>query len=393
MTVVVAPDSFKGTLDATAAAGAIAAGWRSVRPRDAVRLLPLADGGEGTLDVLAAAIPGAVLVPAPGVSGPDGRPVDAAWLACPDGTAVVELARSSGLPLMATPDPLGAHTAGLGEVIRAAVRAPETRRVVVALGGSASTDGGTGALGALGARFLDDDGVPLPTGGGSLVDLARVDVRDLIDLPDGGITCLVDVDAPLLGGAGAAAVFGPQKGASPADVAVLERGMARLVEVLDAEPGASDVAPARASTTGAALAGAGAAGGTAFGFAAVLGARIVPGAAHLAELAGLDRALAGAGLLLTGEGSFDAQSLGGKVVGEALARSRRVGTPAAVVAGRVADPDLVPGVPTASLTSLAGSGAAALAEPARWAFEGGAYLAHAWCERPWSGRPPDTGTP
>src|SRR5690606_783170 len=267
--VVVAPDSFKGTLDAAAVALPLAQGWLSVRPDDDVRMLPLADGGEGSLDVLAAAVEGARLVPVRGVRGPDGRPVDAAWLACPDGTAVVELARSSGLPLMGRLDASGAHTFGLGEVLRAAASAPGTRRLVVALGGSASTDGGTGALHALGASFLDADGARLPLGGGALERLAHVDLSGLVALPP--LSCLVDVDAPLLGPAGAAAVVGPQKGAAPDGVERLDAGLARLAEVLGSRQLAGSP-------------GSGAAGGTAFGLMAALGALVVPGAAHLAEL-------------------------------------------------------------------------------------------------------------
>ncbi|NLF05184.1 MAG: glycerate kinase, partial [Actinomycetales bacterium] len=162
------------------------------------------------------------------------------------------------------------------------------------------------------------------------------------------------------------------------DVVLLDSALARLVDVL-----ASDCASAP---------GAGAAGGTAFGLAAVLGARIVPGAAHLADLAGIDGALDGADLALTGEGSFDAQSLGGKLVGEVLARARRAGVAVAVVAGRAPEPQLVPGVPTASLTERAGSTERALAEPARWAAEAAALLARAWGELAW-GPPSDPSRP
>ncbi len=175
--------------------------------------MPLADGGEGALDVLAAAVSGARWHQER-VTGPAGQPVDCAWLELPGGVAAVELARASGLPLLARPDPLGAQTTGLGEVIG---RALDTgaRQVTIALGGSASTDGGTGALAALGARFLDAAGAPLPPGGGALRDLAAVDLAGLRPPPEGGVSCLSDVRAPLLGPAGAAAVFGPQKGAGP----------------------------------------------------------------------------------------------------------------------------------------------------------------------------------
>ena len=172
-----APDSFKGTASATEVARALAGGWREVRPDDDVIEMPLADGGEGTLDALANATSGArwhqvVVV------GPDSRQVTAHWLALPDGTAVAELAQSSGLPQMAQPEPLGSHTFGLGEVISAILNSG-ARRLLVGLGGSASTDGGTGALTALGARFLDRDGTPLKLGGGTLVDLDQVDLSGL----------------------------------------------------------------------------------------------------------------------------------------------------------------------------------------------------------------------
>ncbi|MGH3120320.1 MAG: glycerate kinase, partial [Streptosporangiaceae bacterium] len=149
---MIAPDSFKGSIGAAAAAAALAGGWRAARPGDEVICVPLADGGEGTLDVLAAAVSGARWHQAR-VTGPAGQPVDSAWLELQGGLAAVELARASGLPLLARPDPLGAHTTGLGEVIGHALDAG-ARQVMIALGGSASTDGGTGALAALGARFL-----------------------------------------------------------------------------------------------------------------------------------------------------------------------------------------------------------------------------------------------
>lgn len=351
MKVVIAPDSFKGSLDAARVAGALAQGWRQVRPGDVVVPLPLADGGEGTLDVLAAAVPDAVWHEVAGVCGPDGRPVDAAWLLLPDGSAAVELARSSGLGLMATPDAGGATTYGLGEVIAAATRHPMTRRLLVALGGSATTDGGTGALTALGARFLDASGNPVRRGGAGLLDLASVDLAGLPPPPADGVQCLVDVAAPLLGPDGAAHQFGPQKGAGPDDVDRLERALARLAEVLGGDPAAP---------------GSGAAGGTAYGLATGWGAELVPGAVTLAERAGLPSALADADVVITGEGAFDSQSLGGKIVGHVLGRAARADVRALVVAGTVA-PGVAPqGVGTASLVAAAGSAEAAIREPARW---------------------------
>lgn len=172
---------------------------RQVRPSDEVTTLPLVDGGEGTLKVLSDAVPGAAWQSVPAVRGPDSRPVATAWLLLPDGTAAVELAQSSGLGLMAVLDPGGATTYGLGEVIAAAVRHSGTRRLLVALGGSATTDGGTGALCALGARFLDSEGQEVPLGGDGLRVLTSVHLGGLVAAPPEGVRCLVDVAAPLLG--------------------------------------------------------------------------------------------------------------------------------------------------------------------------------------------------
>ena len=425
MRVLIAPDSFKGTLGAAAAAAALAEGWLSVRPGDQVTRLPLADGGEGTLDVLAATVSGARWHRAK-VTGPGGAPVTARWLELPDGgdgapsgspgrgqnsaarwpadrsapaqvgTAVVELARASGLPLLARPDPMGAQTTGLGELLGRALDAG-VGRILVGLGGSASTDGGTGALGALGARFLDAAGNPLPPGGGALADLARADLSGLRAPPAGGVTCLTDVTAPLLGPGGAAAVFGPQKGADGPQIARLEKGLARLAETL----GGDRAAP-----------GAGAAGGTGYGLAAAWGAVLTPGAAELCRLAGLDRALAGADLVITGEGRFDETSLTGKTCGTVIAAAAAAGVPVAVVAGQVSEGLTVlargstapsgghprtpdgPGTPrwpagpsdgtpgaapaltgVVTLASLAGGTAAALASPRRWLRLAGGQLA------------------
>lgn len=346
MRVVIAPDSFKGSISATDAAAALADGWRSRRPADELVLLPQADGGEGTLDAVAAAVPEA-LVRELEVTGPDGRPVRAEWLLLPGGEAVVELAQSSGLPAMREPDALGATTYGLGEVLRAALA--EASSVSIGLGGSATTDGAAGALQALGLVLRDAGGTPLGRGGGALAALASVDRRDLLAPPAGGVRLLTDVTNPLLGPSGAAAVFGPQKGASPADVAVLERALATWARVLGGDP---DVP------------GAGAAGGAGFGFAAAWGAELLPGSAKIARLSGLDAAVGDADLLITGEGRFDETSLGGKVVGHALAIARGE---VLIVAGRVD----APAAGALSLTELAGSSEAAQADAAHWLREAG----------------------
>lgn len=362
MRVVVAPDSFKGSLDAAGAAAAIARGWRAVRPGDDVRTVALADGGEGTLAVIAAAVPGAVVHEVPGCTGPDGRVVVGRWLELPGRHAVVELAQVSGLTLMAAPDPLGATTRGLGEVVAAALDAG-AQSVTIALGGSASTDGGAGALSALGLVLRDATGAMLQDGGGALGRLATADRSGLRPPPPGGVVLLTDVDNPLLGARGAARVFGPQKGASAGDVEQLEAGLARLAQVLD---GAGQVP------------GAGAAGGTGFGFIAAWQARVVSGAAHVAALVGLPELLSGADVLITGEGRFDGTSLDGKVVGEVMGLASRPALRTAVVAGSIPDSRWLDehGVWHCSLVDLAGE-PAALADPARWLTEAGTRAAHA----------------
>ncbi|MEU4481871.1 glycerate kinase [Micromonospora sp. NPDC023966] len=357
MRVVVAPDSFKGSVTADDAARALAGGWLAHRPGDDVRLIPLADGGEGTVDAFAAALPDAerrtTVVP-----GPDGRPVTAAWLLLPDRTAVLELAQSSGLPLLAAPDPLGAHTYGLGVVARAALNAGATR-LVIGLGGSASTDGGAGALRALGLRLQDNLGQDLPLGGAALADVAHLDSTYLLPPPPGGVQLLVDVTAPLTGPAGAAATYGPQKGAGRAEVALLDGALGRFAALAGGAPDQP---------------GAGAAGGTAYGLAALWGARITPGAATIAALVGLGDALAGADVVLTGEGRFDETSLSGKVVGSLLDAAGAAAVPVGVVAGQISGP--VPGSVSAavSLVELAGSVDAALNDPTTWLAEAGEAL-------------------
>jgi glycerate 2-kinase len=329
-----------------------------VRPDDDIVRLPLADGGEGTLQVLASSDPAARWHRAR-VTGPAGAPVASRWLELHDGTACVELAQASGLPLMPAPDPLGAQTTGTGELIGRALDAG-ARRIVVTLGGSASTDGGAGALAALGARFLNAAGRELPPGGGALGELAAADLTGLRPPPPGGVACLTDVLSPLLGPHGAAAVFGPQKGADAAQVAILEAGLARLAQALGGDPGAQ---------------GAGAAGGTGYGFAAAWGAEIAPGAAELCRIVGLDGELGRADLVLTGEGRYDVTSADGKITGTVLAAAARAGVAAALVAGTLAA-DPPPGtVAAVSLVTLAGGPAGAMANPRRWLRAAGQELA------------------
>lgn len=356
LTVVVAPDSFKGSLPALEVAEAIAEGWRTIRPDDSLVLVPQADGGEGTLHSVEAAMPGTVRHPAGLVTGPDGRATPGEWLELPDGVAVVELAQTSGLPLMVSLDALGATTRGLGEVIRAALACRPTA-LVIGLGGSASTDAAAGALAALGMRFTDDDGTEVADGGGQLARISRIDRAAFAPPPAGGVVLLTDVTAALLGPAGAAAVFGPQKGASTAQVAALDAALAHFADLL----GGDLVAP-----------GTGAAGGAGYGFASAWGATIRPGADYLAELTGLSARLERADIMLTGEGRFDEQSLGGKVVGQLLARAASAGVRAGVIAGQLT---VTTDVWTASLTDLAGSVESAMAETGRWLRAAGARAA------------------
>lgn len=365
--VVLAPDSFKGSLPAAGAAAALRDGWASVDPGRDLVLLPMADGGEGTLDAFAAAVPGARRVPVR-VTGPDGAEVAASWLllppsdGAPAGTAVVELASTSGIELLGSPPrlrPLDADTRGFGEAIAAALAAGVSR-LVLGIGSSASTDGGAGLLTALGARFTDAAGRPIAPGGRDLGAVAAADLSGLAAVPAGGVTVLTDVTNPLRGPRGAAEVFGPQKGASPAAVAALDTGLGRLAELLDAD----------ADTPGS-----GAAGGAGFGLLA-WGARLVPGADAVAELIGLPEAVAEASVVVTGEGSFDGQSADGKAPGLVRALAQASGVPVALVAGRIGPEADVDGFAAAvSLTDLAGSSAAALAEPERWLFAAGAELA------------------
>ncbi|MFK3835388.1 glycerate kinase [Microbacterium sp. NPDC087868] len=369
-TVVFAPDSFKGTIGAADVAAALAAGWGSVRPDDRVVLRPMADGGEGTVDAFAAAVDGAVRVPVR-VTGPDGAPTDAAWLrlpATPDapgGTGVVELASTSGIELLGERR-IGeeAHTLGFGQAIAAALDAGVSR-LVLGIGSSASTDGGTGMLAALGARFLDASGVPIAVGARGLAELASVDPTGLRVLPPGGVLVLSDVTNPLVGSLGAAAVFGPQKGLTGDAIARADAGLARLASLLPVDPETP---------------GAGAAGGTGFGLLA-WGARLVAGSAEVGELVGLPGALAaasavGPALVITGEGAFDGQSGAGKVPSYVAATAVDAGVDALLVAGRIdADADTSAFAAHASLTELAGSGEAAMQDPARWLHAAGALLA------------------
>ncbi len=327
MRVLVAPDKFRGTLTASQAARAVRAGWLRSRPGDEVEAVPMADGGEGTLDALVAALRGEVRHER--VTGPLGRPVVAAYgLASTSRglTAVVEMARASGLALVpeGRRDVKRATTRGTGELIRAALGCGP-REVVVCLGGSATNDGGAGMAQALGARLLDARGREIGPGGAALLDLARVDATALAALVRGvRFVAATDVDNPLVGPAGASAVYGPQKGASPEDVVLLDRALAHYAAVLHRDLGI-DVRE---------VPGAGAAGGLGAGLIAFLGAHVRPGAEVVMEAVDLPRRIEAADLVVTGEGKLDAQSLRGKTVAGILRVARDAGRPVVVLCGR-----------------------------------------------------------
>ncbi|WP_420363568.1 glycerate kinase [Curtobacterium aetherium] len=369
MRVVIAPDSFKGTASAVDVAAAVAAGWHDERPDDDLVLVPMADGGEGTMDAFAAAVPATERVPVT-VTAPDGRPVETSWLRLPDGRAVVELAATSGIGLLDEPRPDTADTTGFGEAVVAALDAGVTG-LLLGIGGSASTDGGVGALRALGLRLTLGEGdeaggahaADASTGGALLDSVTAVDRMTLRPLPPLGVTVLSDVTSPLLGPEGAATVFGPQKGVTPDRVAVHE---ARLAQWAALFPEVDPTTP-----------GAGAAGGAGFGLLA-WGARLGSGATAVAEALGLAETVATAHLVVTGEGRYDGQTAAGKTpaVVTALAAAARV--PVGLVAGAV-EADLDGFAIAASLTVIAtqitGEPDDALRDPLRFARIAGARLA------------------
>ncbi|WP_395727671.1 glycerate kinase [Nakamurella sp.] len=329
MKILIAPDKFKGSMRASDVAARVAAGISSVSPDAEVIAVPVADGGDGTLDAAVAA--GFDLVPVT-VGGPTGEPVDSGYARRAE-SAVIELADACGLVRLpgGVLAPLTASSAGFGQVIAAALDAG-CRRLILAIGGSASTDGGAGMLTALGVRVRDADGADLAPGGGGLEQVASVDLTQLHPALAGAEVVLAsDVDNPLLGDHGAAAVYGPQKGATPDDVARLDGALrawssavARALNVSEQDSGH----PA-ASTPGA-----GAAGGVGFAAIAVLRATARPGIDLMLELTGLRDDLAGADLVVTGEGSLDEQTLHGKAPAGVAAAARTAGVPVVTVSGR-----------------------------------------------------------
>ncbi|HET9874076.1 MAG TPA: glycerate kinase [Propionibacteriaceae bacterium] len=319
--IVVAPDKFRGSRTAAEVAADLRAGLLSVAVDADVVAAPIADGGEGTVE--AALASGYTRVPVT-VTGPDGAPVQAT-IAVSGDTAVVELAQASGLQLVTqvSRQPLRATSYGTGELIRAGLDAG-CRTIVLGLGGSANTDGGAGMVQALGARVLDRSGHDVSAGGGALVDVSRVDLTGMDPRVESAAFIVArDVDNVLLGSDGAAAVFAPQKGATGSQIAQLEAGLARW----------SDAVASAVGKDFSAVPGAGAAGGVGFAAMAFLNAQSRPGVELLLEMVGFPELLPGARLVITGEGSLDMQSLGGKVpVGVARAAGRHQ-VPTIAVAG------------------------------------------------------------
>ncbi|MFF4655233.1 glycerate kinase [Streptomyces sp. NPDC001381] len=326
--VLVAADKFKGSLTAVQVAERVTAGLRRVVPDAEVEALPVADGGDGTVD---AAVAAGFERREVRVAGPLGHEVTAAF-ALRGGTAVVEMAEASGLQRLPAGvfAPLTASTYGSGELLRAALDAG-ARTIVFGVGGSATTDGGAGMLSALGARFLDEEGEPVAPGGGGLADLARADLSGLDPrLSAVELILASDVDNPLTGPKGAPAVYGPQKGASPDDVDALDAALTHYAKVLEAEAG-----PRVAEY--AAAPGAGAAGGIGYG-ALLLGARFRAGIEVMLDVLGFAPALERAELVITGEGSLDEQTLHGKAPAGVAAAARAAGKEVVAVCGRLALP-------------------------------------------------------
>lgn len=324
--VVVAPAPFKGAVSASAAAHAIATGLRASGHDLDITVVPIADGGEGTRDAL---VVGDGQVRSFEVSDPLGRPVSAAigLLRGETPTAVVELAAASGYERLADDerDVMAASTFGTGELIRAALDF-NPARLILTLGGSATTDGGLGIVRALGGRILDGDGRELAGTGADLVRVAHLDLADVDRrLADVGIVIAGDVTNPLIGPDGAAAVFGPQKGATPEEVDELDAGLRNLADLF-VTGGHRDVRD---------LPGAGAAGGVAGTMVALFGATITSGADLVLDVVGIDAALDGADLCITGEGRLDTQSLDGKAAVALARRAAGHGVPTVCLCGQV----------------------------------------------------------
>lgn len=319
---VLIPDSFKGTLSSEEICRIASEEILRLEPEAEICAIPVADGGEGTVDAFLAAVGGTrAEVPC---TGPCGQEVMGFYGLLPDGTAVVEMAAAAGLPLAgACRDPEKTTTYGVGQLMAHAL-SRGAKRLVLGLGGSATNDGGCGAAAALGAEFLDEEGRAFVPTGGTLTQIAHIRMKGLRETLAGAeVTVMCDIDNPLCGPAGAAAVFGPQKGADAAMVARMDAGLRHLAEMLEKDVGMEVLT----------LAGGGSAGGFGAGAAAFFGGQLRMGIDVVLDLTDFDRKCRGASLVITGEGHLDSQSLRGKTVVGVARRARALGVPAAALVG------------------------------------------------------------
>ncbi len=351
--ILIAPDSFKGSATSIQVSRAIAKGWQSIRSEDELIQIPFADGGEGTLLAIETSLPTAQRIYCPEVSP------DAYWLLLDGSTAVVELAQVSGLTLLSQLDPMGAHTFAFGQVLASAACDERVKRIYCALGGSASTDAGVGALVALGMKFLDETGDEVSLGGEQLLRISSISTVGAVLPPEKGVILLVDVQSPLLGPHGAAAIYSAQKGATRNQIKELAKALEHFADLT----GYVD-SP-----------GSGAAGGTAFGLCALWGAKIESGAAKIAELCGIDAAMDLADLIITGEGRLDHQSFQGKAVGHISQRANTSGTPIAYCVGSIEGEFPESCIGGVSLSKIAGSSEQAMENPEKYLIEAGVQLA------------------
>jgi glycerate kinase len=353
--ILIAPDSFKGSATSAQVARALADGWKLSRPDDEIVIAPFADGGEGTLDCIENVAGQSLRIPIT-VHGATGVEHESSWLLVGADTAVIEMATLCGITTLDVLDPLAAHSYGLGQVIKAALDDVRVNEILIAVGGSASTDAGLGALSALGFKALDSSGKELALGGGDLYRLAKIEKPAHLAKPERGIKVLVDVNSPLTGPNGAAHIFGPQKGADAKQVEDLDAGLAHFLTIVDVQD----------------QPGFGAAGGVSCGLAALLGARIVSGVESIAGLIGLHEKIEEADCIVTGEGSFDQQSYQGKAVGYLLEIAKANNRPVMIACGVNKNEEL-PSI--ISLVDLAPSVESAMADSQRWLIECGKGLA------------------
>lgn len=325
MHVLIAVDSFKGSLSSQRAGEAITLGIQRVFPQATTEIIPMADGGEGTVEAIVRASEGKLLTTK--VTSPLGDMIDAVMGQLPDGTVVLEMAAASGLPLVPPEkrNPLLTTTRGTGDLIRAALDL-NPKEILIGIGGSATNDGGAGMAQALGAKLLDREGLELRPGGGALEHLERIDITDLDPrLKKTKITVMCDVDNPLCGSRGASAVYGPQKGATPEGVQYLDQNLAHFARKIQEEMGMDlkDVP------------GAGAAGGLGMGLLAFTGAQLKTGVEAVLDTVDFDSKLQKADIVITGEGRIDGQSVFGKVPMGVAKRALRYKKPTLAIVGSI----------------------------------------------------------